>query len=45
VREPDAESGRGLLLVNALAELWGVSNEQGRGRTVWAILPWDEPAL
>jgi serine/threonine-protein kinase RsbW len=42
VREPDAESGRGLLLVNALAELWGVSNEHGRGRTVWAILPWDE---
>jgi anti-sigma regulatory factor (Ser/Thr protein kinase) len=42
VREPDVESGRGLLLVNALAELWGVSNEQGSGRTVWAILPWDE---
>jgi anti-sigma regulatory factor (Ser/Thr protein kinase) len=39
VREPDAESGRGLLLVDALAELWGVSTEQGRGRTVWAILP------
>lgn len=38
VREPDAESGRGLLLVNALAELWGVSNEHGHGRTVWAIL-------
>lgn len=43
VREPDAESGRGLLLVNALAELWGVSNDHGHGRTVWAILPWDEP--
>ena len=43
VREPDAESGRGLLLVNALAELWGVSNEPGHGRTVWAILPWEEP--
>jgi anti-sigma regulatory factor (Ser/Thr protein kinase) len=42
VREPDAESGRGLLLVSALTELWGVRNEHGRGRTVWAILPWDE---
>ena len=42
VREPDAESGRGLLLVNALAELWGVSNEHGHGRTVWAILPCEE---
>lgn len=41
VREPDVESGRGLLLVNALAELWGVTNEHGCGRTVWAVLPWD----
>lgn len=40
VREPDVESGRGLLLVNALAELWGVRSEQGFGRTVWAVLPW-----
>ncbi|HEV2346226.1 MAG TPA: ATP-binding protein [Actinocrinis sp.] len=40
VREPDVESGRGLLLVNALAELWGVTNEHGCGRTVWAVLPW-----
>ena len=42
VREPDeAENGRGLLLVNALAELWGVRNEHGCGRTVWAVLPWE----
>lgn len=41
VREPDAESGRGLLLVNALADLWGVRSEQGYGRTVWAVLPGD----
>lgn len=44
VREPDAESGRGLILVNALAEVWGVTNEHGTGRTVWAILPWHQSA-
>ncbi len=38
VREPDTESGRGLLLVEALAELWGVTNESDCGRTVWALL-------
>lgn len=46
VREPEeAENGRGLLLVNALAELWGVRDEHGCGRTVWAVLPseCDEP--
>ena len=46
MREPEeAENGRGLLLVNALAELWGVRNEHGFGRTVWAVLPCecDEP--
>lgn len=44
VREPDAESGRGLILVSALAQLWGVNTEQGCGRTVWAVLPWGLPA-
>lgn len=39
VREPDAESGRGLILVSALAQLWGVNTEHGCGRTVWAMLP------
>jgi anti-sigma regulatory factor (Ser/Thr protein kinase) len=39
VREPDVESGRGLILVSALAELWGVNTEQAEGRTVWALLP------
>ena len=46
VREPEEEeNGRGLLLVNALAELWGVRSENGYGRTVWAVLPseCDEP--
>lgn len=42
VREPDAESGRGLLLVSALAELWGVTNERDCGRTVWAVLAWGD---
>ncbi|HEU5357296.1 MAG TPA: ATP-binding protein [Actinocrinis sp.] len=44
VREPDVESGRGLILVSALARLWGVNTEQGCGRTVWAILPCDQPS-
>ncbi|MCL7377514.1 ATP-binding protein [Streptomyces sp. 35G-GA-8] len=41
-RSPDfrAENGRGLLLVESLAEAWGVgSREGGAGRTVWAMLP------
>lgn len=42
VREPDAESGRGLILVSALAQLWGVNTEHDCGRTVWAILPCGE---
>jgi anti-sigma regulatory factor (Ser/Thr protein kinase) len=34
----DAESGRGLLLVSALAHTWGVATNPGQGRTVWAVL-------
>jgi anti-sigma regulatory factor (Ser/Thr protein kinase) len=35
----DAETGRGLMLVAALAEDWGVSpREGGPGKTVWAVL-------
>ncbi len=34
---PDAESGRGLLLVDALADAWGVTpRTAGPGKTVWA---------
>ncbi|GAA2875993.1 hypothetical protein GCM10010517_37040 [Streptosporangium fragile] len=33
----DDEGGRGLLLVSALADSWGVSGDE-RGRTVWALL-------
>ncbi|MFE9823669.1 ATP-binding protein [Streptomyces sp. NPDC005791] len=35
----DAETGRGLLLVAALAEQWGVTPREGApGKTVWAVL-------
>ncbi len=33
-REPDGESGRGLLIVKALADLWGVG-EGEPGKVVW----------
>ena len=37
--EADAESGRGLLLVTALADDWGVTDRRGGpGKTVWASL-------
>jgi len=39
-----AESGRGLLLVSALAATWGVANDPGHGRTVWAVLNLDGDA-
>ncbi|MEU4350159.1 ATP-binding protein [Streptomyces sp. NPDC023838] len=35
---PDAESGRGLLLVQALAERWGVAEGAAPRKTVWAEL-------
>lgn len=34
---PDAESGRGLAIVDAFAEAWGV-RERVVGKTVWARL-------
>lgn len=34
----DAECGRGLQLVDALADVWGWSPMVGRGKAVWAIL-------
>ncbi|MET8183294.1 ATP-binding protein [Streptomyces sp. NPDC005336] len=33
---PDCETGRGLLLVAALATRWGVADRRGPGKTVWA---------
>ncbi|MFI2379367.1 ATP-binding protein [Streptomyces sp. NPDC018964] len=35
---PDAESGRGLLLVEALADRWGVTEGRFPRKTVWAEL-------
>lgn len=35
---PDAECGRGLLLVEALATRWGVADRDPIGKTVWAEL-------
>ncbi|MEV6753118.1 ATP-binding protein [Streptomyces sp. NPDC051214] len=37
VAPTDAESGRGLLLVAALADAWGV-DEREVGKTVWAVV-------
>ncbi|WP_107422253.1 ATP-binding protein [Streptomyces lushanensis] len=39
-RTPDAEApdGRGLLLVDALADEWGVVDRTGPGKIVWASL-------
>ncbi|MEU5611124.1 ATP-binding protein [Streptomyces sparsogenes] len=36
VAERDDEHGRGLLLVDAFADRWGVRERQGPGKTVWA---------
>ncbi|WP_405089125.1 ATP-binding protein [Microbispora sp. NBC_01389] len=44
--EPDAEDGRGLLIVQAIAAAWGVSRHDDRpGRTVWCALRITRPAL
>ncbi|MEU2794801.1 ATP-binding protein [Streptomyces sp. NPDC007100] len=41
----DKECGRGLFLVGALSEAWGVRPDPtGRGRTVWADLPYGRAA-
>ncbi|MFI7317841.1 ATP-binding protein [Streptomyces venezuelae] len=42
---PDAESGRGLLLVEALAHRWGVTESKNRfpDKTVWAELDLTPP--
>ncbi|MEU0335824.1 ATP-binding protein [Streptomyces sp. NPDC006193] len=37
--DADAESGRGLVLVTALADDWGVTDRRrGPGKTVWAVV-------
>ncbi|NNN30917.1 ATP-binding protein [Streptomyces sp. S3(2020)] len=42
VTDPDAEGGRGLILVTLLSQAWGVM-ERGVGKTVWAELSLKEP--
>lgn len=39
-REPDAEDGRGLLIVREVSRDWGVQEHgRGLGRTVWCVIP------
>ena len=42
-RQPDwvKESGRGLQIVHALSSVWGWSPIEGRGKAVWAVLPYE----
>jgi hypothetical protein len=41
--EGTAESGRGLLLVDALADRWGVTEDRFPRKTVWAELRFSRP--
>jgi anti-sigma regulatory factor (Ser/Thr protein kinase) len=34
----DLESGRGLILVDALSDRWGATPTRGGGKTVWAVM-------
>ncbi len=45
LQEPDAdaESGRGLLLVDALADRWGVAEGRYPRKTIWAELSLSAP--
>jgi hypothetical protein len=37
--DPEPETGRGLLLITALADDWGVTDRRsGPGKTVWAVV-------
>ena len=36
--EPGAENGRGLAILTAVTEDWGVEQEAGGGKRVWARL-------
>ncbi|WP_432054774.1 ATP-binding protein [Streptomyces sp. bgisy022] len=40
---PDGESGRGLLLVDALSRRWGWTPRETVGKTVWAEVPVGPP--
>jgi hypothetical protein len=43
--DDDAEHGRGLLIVDALAHRWAWYPAPGRGKFVWASLALDAPLL
>ncbi|MEV0123957.1 ATP-binding protein [Streptomyces sp. NPDC050703] len=43
--EPTATCGRGLALVAALSESWGVRPEGNAGKVVWFTLPAPEPSV
>jgi hypothetical protein len=40
IAAPEAESGRGLAVVEALSTDWGIADISGPGKVVWATLPW-----
>ena len=42
--DPDSESGRGILLVTALADRWGTSLFVPSGKTVWAEVDFGVPS-
>ncbi|MFI9210193.1 ATP-binding protein [Streptomyces sp. NPDC053253] len=42
--DPAAETGRGLVIVDALSTLWGVDPRQPRGKIVWSHFPIAMPA-
>ncbi|WP_170191918.1 ATP-binding protein [Saccharothrix syringae] len=42
IRTPDESGGRGLVIVDTLAEAWGVRHHPG-GKTVWAEVVLDRP--
>ena len=37
--DPDDEAGRGMAIVDALTESWGVEDLDGGGKRVWAEMP------
>jgi hypothetical protein len=43
VLDPEAESGRGLWLIEQLARTWGVQPQADGGKVVWCTLKLDSP--
>ena len=36
--DPDAESGRGIYLVDVISDRWGIAPSRGHGKAVWFTL-------